>query len=266
MDHTLLTEDGEIPPRFDDYVFKLEKRGVDFVIASGRPLCTLYAMFSTMKRTLIFIADNGGLISYKGDIVFKSLMKPEDYRPMIRFAHEETDGVPILCGLESGFIDKKDAAYAKRLKPFYSKMALVENLEQASPPACKFTIYFPRKNSKEYYETLFKPRYGGAFSVTVGDAIWIDIMNPGINKGKALRFLAEQLNVKPEHMMAFGDTYNDIEMLQSVQHSYIVKNASEDMRRYAAFIADSNDNFGVLKVLDSVIAEREALLHTGAGN
>jgi HAD superfamily hydrolase (TIGR01484 family) len=223
-------------------------------------------MFSGMKRKLIFIADNGGVISYKGVIVFKSLLKPEDYRPVIRFAHEETDGVPILCGLDAGFIDKKDAAYTRRLKPFYSKITRVKNLEQTSLPACKCTVYFPGKNSKEQYEKTFKPRYGGAFSVPVGDAIWIDLMNRGINKGKAMRFLAEYLNVRPEHMMAFGDTYNDIEMLQSVKHSYIVKNASEDMRQYAGFIADSNDNFGVLKILDRVIAERDMSLRTGAEN
>jgi hydroxymethylpyrimidine pyrophosphatase-like HAD family hydrolase len=75
-------------------------------------------------------------------------------------------------------------------------------------------------------------------------------MNSGIDKGKAMRFLAEQLDVTPEQMMAFGDACNDIEMLQSVKHSYIVQNASEDMMRYAAFVADSNDNYGVLKALD----------------
>jgi hydroxymethylpyrimidine pyrophosphatase-like HAD family hydrolase len=54
-------------------------------------------------------------------------------------------------------------------------------------------------------------------------------------------------------MMAFGDTYNDIEMLQSVKHSYIVNNANNDMHKHANFITDSNDQFGVLKAIDKVI-------------
>jgi hydroxymethylpyrimidine pyrophosphatase-like HAD family hydrolase len=54
-------------------------------------------------------------------------------------------------------------------------------------------------------------------------------------------------------MMAFGDTYNDIEMLQAVKHSYIVKNAHPDMKQYANFIAESNDNFGVIKIIQKVI-------------
>lgn len=53
--------------------------------------------------------------------------------------------------------------------------------------------------------------------------------------------------------MAFGDTYNDIEMLQTVKYSYIVKNAASDMKQYANFITDSNDDYGVLKVIDKII-------------
>ncbi|MDR2802805.1 MAG: HAD hydrolase family protein [Treponema sp.] len=78
-------------------------------------------------------------------------------------------------------------------------------------------------------------------------------MNFGINKGKAIRMLADDMGLKYEQLMAFGDTYNDIEMLQSVKYSYIVKNAHADMKQYAAFTADSNDNFGVIKIIDQIL-------------
>ncbi|MDR2600926.1 MAG: Cof-type HAD-IIB family hydrolase [Spirochaetaceae bacterium] len=257
MDHTLLTEAGELPPNFNDYVIKLQKFGVHFVIASGRPLCTLYKMFSAIKRKIIFIADNGGVISYKGKVIFKSLLNPQDYQSMIRFTKEHTDGIPVLCGLETGYMEKKHKSYKNYLNKFYSKIHFVEDFEKLNVQACKFTVYFPNKNSGEEYEKTFKPQYNGVFSVTVGDTIWIDIMNNGIDKGGAMRFLGDYLHLTADQMMAFGDTYNDIEMLQSVKHSYVVKNASQDMRRYANFEADSNENFGVIKILDKLIKELE---------
>lgn len=253
MDHTLLTEKGEIPPNFDDYIPKLEKLGIDFVIASGRPLYTLYGLFPEMKDRMSFISDNGGIIIRKGEVIFKSLLERAAYRSMIKFTEEATPGVAILCALDAAFISEKYKKYENHLKTFYLKIKFVKDIEECVEEACKFTVYFPDKNSAEYYESAFKPRYGGDFSVTIGDTIWIDIMNKGIDKGKAMRVLAERLNIGCENMAAFGDTYNDIEMLQSVKHSYIVKNASEDMKKYANFTADSNDNFGVLKVLDTII-------------
>ncbi|MCP9358109.1 HAD family hydrolase [Liquorilactobacillus satsumensis] len=117
----------------------------------------------------------------------------------------------------------------------------------------QITVYFPQKNSKKYFTEVFEPKYGKNFSVTVGDTIWIDIMNPGIDKGKAMQKLAEKLDISSDQMMAFGDTYNDVEMLQAVKYSYIVKNASKDMRKYANFVTETNDNYGVIKVLEQVV-------------
>jgi Cof subfamily protein (haloacid dehalogenase superfamily) len=242
MDHTLLTEKGELPPDFDDYITRLEKIGVGFVIASGRPLYTLEHIFSNIKNKLGFIADNGGIVSYKGSILFKSLISPLTYRAMAAFIEEKTDGIAILCGLDTAFLSEGSKTHESFLRAFYSKTTFVPRLDRVVAEVDKITIYLPGKNSKACYEGIVKPCYGGDFSVAVGDTVWIDIMNYGINKGEAMRVLGDHLNIDASQMMAFGDTYNDIEMLQAVKYSYIVKNAREDMKGYAKFITDSNDN------------------------
>jgi Cof subfamily protein (haloacid dehalogenase superfamily) len=254
MDHTLLTEKGELPPNFNNYILQLDKIGIDFVIASGRSLYNLETMFPEIKHKMSFISDNGGVISHKGELVFKSLLKTIDYQSMIRFVENKTNGIPILCGLNSAFLSVKYKVYEDYLKTFYSKITFVEELDEVTEEADKFTIYCPNKDSKEHYEKIFKPQYGDSFSVTVGDTIWIDITNYGIDKGKAIQTLGKELGVEYEQMMAFGDTYNDIEMLRAVKYGYIVRNADDNMKQYAHFITDSNDNFGVIKVIDQLIS------------
>ncbi|WP_421532649.1 HAD family hydrolase [Lelliottia amnigena] len=253
MDHTLLTEKGELPLNFDGYIFKLDELGIDFVIASGRPLYTLEEIFSKISKKISFISDNGGVISHRGEVIFKSLLDPLAYQEMIKFVEDSTDGIAILCGLDSAVISNKNKKHEEFLKFFYSKINLIENLSNTSVDANKFTIYFPNKNSKKYFEDIFKPKYGDCFSVTVGDSIWIDIMNYGVDKGKAIKLLGERLGIKPGNMMAFGDTYNDIEMLEAVDYSYIVKNANKEMRKHAKYVTDSNDEFGVTNIIDKVI-------------
>jgi hydroxymethylpyrimidine pyrophosphatase-like HAD family hydrolase len=54
-------------------------------------------------------------------------------------------------------------------------------------------------------------------------------------------------------MMAFGDTYNDKEMLEATEFSYVVANADTQMRQFANYVTDSNDDHGVIKILDQVI-------------
>ncbi|MDR2772909.1 MAG: Cof-type HAD-IIB family hydrolase [Elusimicrobiota bacterium] len=253
MDHTLLTESGEFPPNFDRYILELDKIGIDLVIASGRPLYTLKSLFHNSVDKMSFISDNGGIVTHKENLIFTSLLETPDYQTMVNFTEAKTDGIAIVCGIDRAYVPKKHKKYGATLSRSYSKIAFVDAPNQLSVKANKFSVYFPNKNSKEFYEKIFKPQYANDFSVTVGDTVWIDIMNLGINKGTAIKLLGKNLGLKYEQMMAFGDTYNDVEMLQAVKHSYIVKNASEDMRQYANFVADSNDNYGVTKVIDKVL-------------
>lgn len=256
MDHTLLTEKGELPPDFLKYVCELSKLDVLFVIASGRPMYTLNTIFSELVNKLIFISDNGGAISYKNKSLFTSLISPEDYKEMVSFTKEKTTGVPILCGLESAFIERKDKKHVSFLKKFYAKITLVDSISMIDSEANKFTVYFPDEMSKKYYDESFNPIFSTSFSVTVGDTVWIDIMNKGIDKGQAIKIIGEKFDIQSSQMMAFGDTYNDIELLNSVKYSYIVENANKDMKQYAKYMTKSNDEYGVLHIVKKVIKEK----------
>lgn len=38
--------------------------------------------------------------------------------------------------------------------------------------------------------------------------------------------------------MAFGDNYNDVDMLDSVTHSYVMSTAAEDIKKHGRYITD----------------------------
>lgn len=56
--------------------------------------------------------------------------------------------------------------------------------------------------------------FGSEIKVVTSGNIWIDFIAPGSNKGTALQNLMDLFHVKPEECVAFGDQYNDIEMLR----------------------------------------------------
>ena len=78
---------------------------------------------------------------------------------------------------------------------------------------------------------------------------WLDIMNPGIDKGSGLRILLDRFGVKPEECMAFGDYENDIAMLRLCGESYAMANATDDVKAVCRHVAPSNDEAGVMQVL-----------------
>lgn len=258
VDHTLLTEKGELPPQFFQYVQKLDKLGVFCVIASGRPLYTLKEMFSELWVQMSFIADNGGVIVHRGQQLFKSLIQPEQVRSLARFAEDKGEGVPMICATNAAYILKKHQAHQEYLRKFYSNIICVdeESLAGVDAEVDKFTVFYPDTSCHPAFHNWYTPAYGDDLTVAVCDTAWIDIMNKGVDKGAALRILGQACSVSPSQMMAFGDSYNDIPMLEVVAHSYVVKNASPGMQQHARFLAESNDDYGVLRVMDGILAGR----------
>ena len=78
-------------------------------------------------------------------------------------------------------------------------------------------------------------------------------MNRESNKGNAIRSIQKTLGILPEETMVFGDNFNDIEMFRSAGVSYAVGNAAEAVKQEARYVADTNVNDGVLKVLRTLL-------------
>ncbi|HKT69146.1 MAG TPA: HAD-IIB family hydrolase, partial [Terriglobales bacterium] len=85
----------------------------------------------------------------------------------------------------------------------------------------------------------------------------LDILPPGCSKGVALRRLAQSLGVVPADIMAIGDNFNDLEMLEFAGHPVVMANAAPDLvhlaRKRGWLIAPVNDEDGVAHIVESAL-------------
>lgn len=81
----------------------------------------------------------------------------------------------------------------------------------------------------------------------------IDLGIYGINKATGVKYLQEHLNIKPDGIMAFGDSKNDLEMLKYARYSFAMENGFDSVKKVAKYIAPSNDENGVLEVIDHLL-------------
>lgn len=257
MDHTLLTEASTLPPRFEERLDALAALGIQFGIASGRPLYTLQDLFPQHHQQLALIADNGGVISYRGKIIAKTLMPVTTVQEMVRVIRDETDGLPLICGLKGAVGQATDRKYDAVYREFYHQLDYLEDLTAWTGEADKVTIYLPGGDARAVFEDVIQPRFGQQFSAAVSGPVWIDIMMPGIDKGNGIRAIGQRMGITADQMMAFGDNFNDAEMLQTVKYSYLVQNFAPGMEEYATYRTGSNEAYGVVQVLDQVIAAHQ---------
>ena len=254
MDATLLDEHSQLPPDFAQTVRALAAEGILFAAASGRPLYTLEEMFAPVRNQIVLVADNGGAIRWKGETLFVSEMPAEGWQSLARLTREHGD-IGMLCGLDRVYVEKPYQIYDAVFKNFYTKVEYVDDLLAVDAPADKFTIYLPRDNAQEAFDAVYGGACGGEFSVAVAGKNWVDAMNPGVTKGTALERLGTLLDIPAGSMMAFGDTYNDIEMLEAVGYGFLMENGSPELRRRVPYLAPPNTEHGVAQVLQQVLRQ-----------
>lgn len=79
----------------------------------------------------------------------------------------------------------------------------------------------------------------------------------GVNKGNAVHWLAEYLNLKDEEVAVYGDGGNDLQMLSMFEHSYAPTNAIDDAKFAAKYIIGPNNEYSVLNHILTTIARQK---------
>ena len=256
LDRTLLLEGGKMPRDLRDYVQRLNEQGIVFVPASGRPLATLKEMFDWPDMDLAFISDNGAVVESGGKILHQSVISPEQYLSMVEGTLTSTDGYPTLCGMNAAYLPVAARPLADQFRVYYKNLVFVTDFDGIEEEIVKYSAYFPHEDARGALDTYFQPTFGDSFTVTLGGPPWVDIMNTGVSKGSAIGVLSDHLGLGRHHLMAFGDTLNDLEMLAAVEHSYAVANADQEIKDQAQFLTASNEELGVYQVLDRLLDSR----------
>lgn len=83
----------------------------------------------------------------------------------------------------------------------------------------------------------------------------LEIMQQGVNKAEAVKRLCREKGIDMKETMAFGDNYNDLEMLETVEYGIAMKNAPEDIRKKAKIVTKDNEHDGIAHVLETLLEE-----------
>lgn len=126
---------------------------------------------------------------------------------------------------------------------------IVDDLLTVKGPFLK--IAFANMTSRRTTDCLkeLQEKFSSEIKVVTSGNIWIDFIVPGCNKGSALRNLMDLFGITPEECVAFGDQYNDVEMLETVGMGYAMSNAAPGIAGHAKYITDS-----VEEVLEDILA------------
>lgn len=247
MDGTLLNDNNEINEEFWEVHKKLNKKGIIFAVGSGRQYHNLKKRFSSIKDDILFIAENGTYVVYQDKELYINTILKDDIKRVLKIAREIKSCQVVLCGKKSAYTEAKDEEFLIEMKKYYSELEQVENLEEVEDDIMKLAfcdLLGSEENSFNYYKD-----FDSNFKIVISGKLWLDVMKADANKGKAVEMVQQKLGISYDETMVFGDYLNDLEMMNTGKYSFAMANAHEVLKKNSNYLAESNNDNGVVKAI-----------------
>ena len=257
LDGTLCNANHCLDQTIAEYIKKLSARRIEWVLASGRAMEIVEPLFAKYAFRCPVIALNGALVyDREGKLTQRWPMKTRQAQAML---HEiQKQGVLAVASMENGVWCSDPQAYRQRMETLVRRLpdpALFAQehgfLSLAAKPweqlgACyKIEIYDSRPALADW------ARAAADFKVSVVHGDVIEMTDSVVSKAAALRQLCESRRLANEEVLCFGDSENDLEMLQEFRYGHIMRNAEEALLAQVNHIAPANTAYGVLRVIEN---------------
>ena len=228
LDGTLLQYGRKtLEPEVFTLIEKLADRGILFCPASGRQYTSLRRLFAPVAEHCVFLCENGGVIYKDEQCIAKNPMPRAlaEEIAMDMWTRSDGQGEVMLSGQNTAYLMERGLGMLKRVQFVGNHYKIIHSPREVPEPITKVSVYLHQ--GVEGYVDRFVPRWKEA-NCAVAGPLWID--TTFANKGMGVRSVCRTLGIKLEEVMAFGDNYNDVSMLDAAGMPYIMDSAAAPLR------------------------------------
>ncbi len=254
MDGTLLNDKGKVNPLFFELFQKLKVKNITFCAASGRQYDSILGKLKSIKDSIYIIAENGANVRYRQENLLQIGLQKDVAKSTIERLRTIQDTYIVLCTNQGAYIETTDENFVKLFKEYYSNYHIVSDLLEVINKVVVYKIASYHFQSSETFIYPYLKDLKDKALLKISGQHWLDISSYASNKGKALQLLQEKLNIKKEETVVIGDYLNDLELFENAEYGFAVANAHPNIKEVANFLTDDNNNLGVEKVLQKILA------------
>ena len=266
MDGTLLDPKGQLDlPRLEKILDKLDQCDIRFVIATGNEVHRMRQLLGHLAERVVLVVANGARIFENNELIQAQTWDDAMVdRALAHFKGRECQDQFVVTAMNGGFV-KEGTVFTEldkfmtpeMIEKLYQRMNFVDEFDSSLfGGVLKMSMVVGEERLDSVLQEVNDLFNGHVRAVSSGYGC-IDILQDGIHKAWGLVELLKRWNLKPEQIMAFGDSENDIEMLELAGISYAMENAEEAVKRVATKVAPANSQAGVYKVLENWLERGE---------
>jgi Cof subfamily protein (haloacid dehalogenase superfamily) len=255
LDGTLISSKLQISETVKDAISRARATGVIFTMVTGR-------MFAAAKPFATAIEIDGPMVCYQGAASYvvatgeRTSHVPLSLEAGVRiFARARSEGVRALGYFEDRLYAEADDAFTRA----YTALARVEAhivgpLDQffRERPTTKINCVMDVAKAGAYVEEL-RAWLGDAAYVTRSQPDFVEIIDHGVDKGRALEAVAKYYRVALDETMAVGDSWNDVPLLTRAGFGVAMGSAPPELTAKADAIVGNVENDGVAEAIERFV-------------
>ena len=255
IDGTLTNSKKEITPATKKAIRKIQDEGHIVVIASGRPTPGT----AKVANELQLDQTGGYVLSYNGaritdwktkEIIYQNTL--DSQVPSILYNYASQNDLGLVTYQEQNVVTGTRHDDYMVLEARINEIPIldVDNFpEFVTFDVNKCLLTAPINVAKEHEDAIAELLPNA--NVCRSEPFFIEVMPQGVDKATSIDRLVQFLKLKQEHTICCGDGFNDLSMIQYAGVGVAMENAQDEVKAQADFITKSNDEDGIVHVINT---------------
>lgn len=281
LDGTLLNSYGEISPETKQGIKDVIEKGVEIVLASGRPISSVETLANEIGANNFLISGNGA-VAYdigKKEIIYNKFLTKEQVLNIIKICDEnsiyyniytENEVITKALNYNTLFYYKENANKQEEKRTSISiisniyeyveksegenflKVTVCDDMKVIFNSIIRKLRTIPDIDVLDVAHMSRKIIKSGTEEVPVF-YYYTEITNKNVNKWCALESIMERLNISREEVIGIGDNINDKELIENAGLGVAMGNSAPYIKDMADIVVADNNSNGVLEVFKKYI-------------
>jgi Cof subfamily protein (haloacid dehalogenase superfamily) len=270
VDGTLLDSQGRMPPENRDALHAAVARGVHVALVTGRSYPFARPVADPLPSVTTLIVSSGAVErAMDGRTLVRRLLDRDVARRVLAATRPYRDSAALVFDRDSGrqmVFESMDWEHPGRKAYWIRNQQLIAQavpLEEAlieDPIQVMFNGFVDVV--RPLAERLQESARDYAVSLTEyvhRDFSLVDITAPDATKGRALAWRAGQLGLTRDEVMAVGDNFNDLEMLEYAGTPVVMANAVDGLKRPGWHVTGHQDEAGLARAIEEFVLDAQGL-------
>lgn len=279
LDGTMLNQYGIVTQRTKQAIERAQQRGIEVIIASGRPMDSIKAIAEEIKSEKYFISGNGAIIYdiQNDEIIYENTLKKQKTLDIIKICEENsiyyniyTEKEIIAKNLQCNVLyyhkenlnkEEKNKTHINIVENIYDyivdrdekvvKITICDNNQVIFNSIMRKLKEIEEIEVLEVSHMSRKIIRQGSVEVPI-EYFYTEISAQNVDKWNAIEFLKEKMQIKTEEIVAIGDNVNDKKMIENAGLGIAMGESTPVIKEVANQITGSNNEDGVAQALENL--------------